>query len=564
MLNLHPSSGPKKTSLMNFPASIRRQLNLLPVRITLIFAAIFLGAAVYQYIMIFSFFEEDLDRIASQGAMLRLERATQRLANPTIPPERAADFSIPEAERQLHSYAQQLFLQLPGDDVAIYTLQGTYVTGTAPKNFPQVLHVDPSTSVVTAVTQDAAHRHPHSLYALLPLMADSAMGRDASGTSQNYQWQIGWQVIYIDTSAQQQLQEKFIVRISIGFLVTAVLILAGGTYLRSYTQRSLQPLLQLTQEIGQGKWHEPFHARLTGEFQALGRRILEMRANLARYQQQRQTIVDRISHDIVGPLKTIMLVASANQVASAEHAETSAPHATTADQPQPGNDWQLVHSCAEHVNRLLDDLYYLISSKIEYGGGWQIPNLDLAPVLHDTLVYYQSRYRNQRIEFKAHNSPEFAAYPVQIERTRFLQIIGNLAENAIVHGRASHITFALSMEQEEWVRLDVIDNGKGMSEQILSHIFTERFTVPNSVRADPATMSNQGLGLAIVADIVQAHSGTITVSSTVGQGTAFMILLPRAGTTDERACDCSADATGQQNSGTADATTKAFTHTPRA
>ncbi|GAG85024.1 unnamed protein product, partial [marine sediment metagenome] len=75
----------------------------------------------------------------------------------------------------------------------------------------------------------------------------------------------------------------------------------------------------------------------------------------------------------------------------------------------------------------------------------------------------------------------------------------------------------LGLEQGNYVILKIQDNGIGMPESDLSHVF------------DPFYMSNmtgKDMGLAVVKDIINQHNGTIRIDSIVGEGTTFTIYLP--------------------------------------
>ena len=69
------------------------------------------------------------------------------------------------------------------------------------------------------------------------------------------------------------------------------------------------------------------------------------------------------------------------------------------------------------------------------------------------------------------------------------------------------------------VEVSIADNGKGIPAEVLPHIFEPFFTTKD-------VGEGTGLGLAISHQIVEQHGGTLTVRSTVGQGSCFTISLP--------------------------------------
>ena len=71
------------------------------------------------------------------------------------------------------------------------------------------------------------------------------------------------------------------------------------------------------------------------------------------------------------------------------------------------------------------------------------------------------------------------------------------------------------------VSLKILDTGRGIAPEHLPHIF-ERIYKADQSRSNSGT----GLGLAIARHIVQAHSGTITAESRLGEGATFTVLLP--------------------------------------
>jgi signal transduction histidine kinase len=73
-------------------------------------------------------------------------------------------------------------------------------------------------------------------------------------------------------------------------------------------------------------------------------------------------------------------------------------------------------------------------------------------------------------------------------------------------------------EQDDHVRIEVADTGKGLTPEECSRLFTPYYTTK---------LQGTGLGLAIVQSVVSDHHGTISVTSDEGRGTAFRIDLPQ-------------------------------------
>lgn len=109
---------------------------------------------------------------------------------------------------------------------------------------------------------------------------------------------------------------------------------------------------------------------------------------------------------------------------------------------------------------------------------------------------------------------------VSLDKMAYARIIGNLFSNAIKHGKCSLIEIVVK-RQEEDVSVFVSNNGFAIPEKELPFLF-ERLYKCDFSRSE----SGNGLGLAIVRELVTAMSGDITVKSIPGGKTTFCILLP--------------------------------------
>jgi two-component system OmpR family sensor kinase len=123
---------------------------------------------------------------------------------------------------------------------------------------------------------------------------------------------------------------------------------------------------------------------------------------------------------------------------------------------------------------------------------------------------------------------------VRGDDARLRQVAGNLVGNALTHtSRDTPVTVHVGVDRhagQHWATIAVADSGPGMPSEQAAHVF-ERF-----YRADESRQrgtGGAGLGLSIVAAIVAAHDGTVTVDSKTGAGTLFRVRLPLADEPDQ-------------------------------
>lgn len=100
----------------------------------------------------------------------------------------------------------------------------------------------------------------------------------------------------------------------------------------------------------------------------------------------------------------------------------------------------------------------------------------------------------------------------------------NLMENAAKYSNPPAQIKVTLEDAGEWIKISVADQGIGIPEADLDHIFEKFFTVD---KAHSRKMGGSGLGLSIVKTIIEKHFGQISVESELGKGTIFVILLPK-------------------------------------
>ncbi|MFD0677930.1 MULTISPECIES: sensor histidine kinase [unclassified Paenibacillus] len=176
-----------------------------------------------------------------------------------------------------------------------------------------------------------------------------------------------------------------------------------------------------------------------------------------------------------------------------------------------------MHSESERLNKLVHDL--LVLAKLDKSPHIQLSDGMLDSVVRDMEAQLRILAGNRQLSFKI--SPNMKC---KFDSDKMKQVILNLFQNAVQHtdNDKGHIEVSLSW-QDHGILLSVKDNGHGISEEHLPHVF-DRFYRSDSSRT--RKYGGAGLGLAITQSIVDIHGGTIRVESREGEGCTFLVWIP--------------------------------------
>jgi signal transduction histidine kinase len=161
----------------------------------------------------------------------------------------------------------------------------------------------------------------------------------------------------------------------------------------------------------------------------------------------------------------------------------------------------------------------LVSDFLGYGRPARLKRRDLDAIrlIEELADLVGARAAQQNVEIRivgpSDGSASFAADPEQL-KTCFSNLIIN-AVQAMPDGGL--LTISLHAEPE-LVRIDFVDTGHGMTEEMCQQVFEPYFSTRET---------GIGLGLALTRKIVEEHGGSISVQSAPGEGTAFHLTLPR-------------------------------------
>ncbi len=188
--------------------------------------------------------------------------------------------------------------------------------------------------------------------------------------------------------------------------------------------------------------------------------------------------------------------------------------------PPTPETFQTIHREAEHLNRLIEDLRTLSPAD---AGELRLTCQLVSPrdLLERTAAAHLPQARQLEISLRV--TAEANLPLVNVDPERMAQVLGNLVSNALRYTPAGGEISLVATQQGNRVLLTVQDNGVGIAPDKLPYIF-DRFYRGDEARQ--ASEGESGLGLAIAKSLVELHGGAISVESTLGEGTTFVISLP--------------------------------------
>lgn len=224
--------------------------------------------------------------------------------------------------------------------------------------------------------------------------------------------------------------------------------------------------------------------------------------------QQRERFIADASHELRTPLASLKL-----RMYLARH-----------DKHNPEKHFAMMEHSIGHLNRLMDDL--LDVTRLQGGRIKISPDItDVCALIRMAVETHQPRAEEKHTELQV-TLPERPIL-ANVDKTRLTQVVDNLIANALNYtpeGGKIQVTLdqTKANETNPQVIIKVQDNGIGISEEALPHIFEAFYRVPNS---DSIALGS-GLGLTICREIVERHNGTLRVESQLGIGSTFVVTIP--------------------------------------
>jgi two-component system NtrC family sensor kinase len=276
-----------------------------------------------------------------------------------------------------------------------------------------------------------------------------------------------------------------------------------------FIMRPLDALVRANRRLADGDMTVRVEVTGKGELAMLGRSFNTMAETLCQTQQEllhkeklasMGQLAAGVAHEINNPLGTILLFADMLYKEAAEN-------------DSKRDDMKMIINETIRCRKIVADL-------LNFARQQEVltQECDINDILEQVIdgVSHQPSFKSVKIvrQFQ----PGLPS--IQADQAQLMQVFVNLLNNAAeAMPEGGTITISSRRVDSQRIEIKVSDTGCGMSEENLAKLFTPFFTTK-------AVGKGTGLGLSIVYGIIKMHRGQITVSSHVGQGTAFTVTLP--------------------------------------
>lgn len=318
----------------------------------------------------------------------------------------------------------------------------------------------------------------------------------------------------------QNILETVRWKISLGGLVSLIVMAMVSYYLSRKLTFPIQKLARVAESVKQGNLEEHFEHRSDDELGELAELLNDMLKKLKddliqlrKLETMRSQFLGNVSHELRTPIFAVQ-----------GYLETLLHN--RGNEPKMQKKFiKKAYRQAVRLNNLLTDLIDI--SRIESGEmKMTFVQFDVRAWLEKLYSEWQVAANDQGIRL-ALRGPETPRLIVLGDQDRLTQVINNLVDNAMKYNVPNGSVLIGYRDLGKAVELSVSDAGKGIAEQHIPRIF-ERFYRVDKERS--RSLGGTGLGLAIVKHIVEAHGSQIMVQSQVGLGSRFSFSLQKNST----------------------------------
>ncbi|WP_294588204.1 cell wall metabolism sensor histidine kinase WalK, partial [uncultured Ruminococcus sp.] len=270
------------------------------------------------------------------------------------------------------------------------------------------------------------------------------------------------------------------------------------------SKRLSRPIVEITdtaKKFGAGDYTVDFNGHGYREIEELSTVLNNAKDEIQKVSELRKDLIANISHDLRTPLTMVKAYAEMIRDLSGDNPVKRQEHI------------QVIIDEADRLSSLVNNLLEL--SKLESGNAeLKLTDFSIVDKLNDCMTRYQLLIEQNGYDIK-YIPDEDRIITADIEKLD--QVIYNFINNAINYTGDNKVIRIKQINKTDVVRIEVTDNGKGISKELLPKIF-DRYYRDAKVKRD---VVGTGLGLSICQEILKTHGFAYGVQSEEGKGSTF-------------------------------------------
>ncbi|MBR3266267.1 MAG: HAMP domain-containing histidine kinase [Erysipelotrichaceae bacterium] len=305
--------------------------------------------------------------------------------------------------------------------------------------------------------------------------------------------------------------ESYIDFIMNQYLYLAMIVIVISLILAFFLAKNIsQPIIKMKNEankLAQGDYDAKFETNSFSEINDLASTLDDATEKLSKINDLRKDLIANVSHDIKTPLTMIKAYAEMIKDISGE------------DPKKRNEHLDVIIQESEYLDKLVSDMSEL--SKLQ-SGVIEInrDNFDMKECVERVVVLLSKAAEEKNVQLIV-NCDDCVAYADEI---KISQVIYNFLSNALKYSDDNAIIIINVFDSENAIRVEVVDNGNGISKEALPYIWDRYYKVDKNFNR---SVNSTGLGLAIAKAILEAHKARYGVESTVNEGSTFWFELSK-------------------------------------
>ncbi|MED3689651.1 HAMP domain-containing sensor histidine kinase [Peribacillus butanolivorans] len=276
-------------------------------------------------------------------------------------------------------------------------------------------------------------------------------------------------------------------------------------FLSKALTRPLITMKEATTKLSKGNFSVSVPVRSKDELGELAQSIQSLANELNYLKKERNEFLASISHELRTPLTYIKGYADIAR-------------RKDLDIPERTQYLEIIHEESKRLNSLLDELFNIARMDVNT---FTISKetVPLSSFLQSVYEKVLPAFTNKNIQLNLECKDNLF---MDIDPSRFEQVLLNLLDNALKYSNEYTVTTIKATESIGSISISIIDQGVGIPRADIPHVFDRLYRVEKS-RA--RATGGFGLGLSIVKQLVEVQGGTISVKSSIEQGTCFTIIF---------------------------------------